>query len=139
MGAVVLLAPLLVVGSAATPHGATDAVAAAAEADPLDAGRIAFAGTEHRSLGRVADPQNTEPLFGTGPAHYDQDPSARGDVLVFTSLRDSVRPQVYVRDADGTVQPAHHRPGRGQPRTLPGRADRRLRLRRARPRRQRPA
>ncbi|NEE57753.1 hypothetical protein G3M55_76065, partial [Streptomyces sp. SID8455] len=104
MGAVVLLAPLLVVGSAATPHGATDAVAAAAEADPLDAGRIAFAGTEHRSLGRVADPQNTEPLFGAGPAHYDQDPSARGDVLVFTSLRDSVRPQVYVRDADGTVR-----------------------------------
>ncbi|MEV1089336.1 hypothetical protein [Streptomyces microflavus] len=104
MGAVVLLAPLLVVGSAATPHGATDAVAAAAEADPLDAGRIAFAGTEHRSLGRVTDPENTEPLFGTGPAHYDQDPSARGDVLVFTSLRDSVRPQVYVRDADGAVR-----------------------------------
>ncbi|MFE5995638.1 hypothetical protein ACFQ6C_01930 [Streptomyces sp. NPDC056454] len=104
MGAVVLLAPLLVVGSAATPHGVGDAVAAAAKADPAEAGRIAFAGTEHRSLGRVTDPQNTAPLFGDGPAHYDEDPSARDGVLVFTSLRDSVRPQVYVRETDGTVR-----------------------------------
>ncbi|MFE7482716.1 hypothetical protein [Streptomyces sp. NPDC057552] len=105
-GAVVLLAPLLVVGSASAPHGAPRPdPAAAAVADPAEAGRIAFAGTEHRSLGRVADPQATEPLFGsTGPVHYDEDPSARGEVLVFTSLRDSVRPQVYVRDADGTVR-----------------------------------
>ncbi|NUV83083.1 DUF11 domain-containing protein [Streptomyces sp. CAI-155] len=100
----VLLAPLLVVGSAAAPQGARQAVAAEAADDPLQAGRIAFAGTEHRSLGRVTDPKATTPLFGDGPAHYDQDPSARGDVLVFTSLRDSVRPQVYVRDADGTVR-----------------------------------
>ncbi|ARI52145.1 hypothetical protein A6E92_08100 [Streptomyces sp. S8] len=103
-GAVVLLAPLLVVGSAAAPQGARQAVAAEASDDPAQAGRIAFAGTEHRSLGRVTDPEATTPLFGDGPAHYDQDPSARGDVLVFTSLRDSVRPQVYVRDADGTVR-----------------------------------
>ena len=103
-GAVVLLAPLLVVGSAAAPQGARQAVAAEAADDALQAGRIAFAGTEHRSLGRVTDPKATTPLFGDGPAHYDQDPSARGDVLVFTSLRDSVRPQVYVRDADGTVR-----------------------------------
>ncbi|MEU3267871.1 hypothetical protein [Streptomyces bacillaris] len=100
----VLLAPLLVVGSAAAPQGARQAVAAEAADDALQAGRIAFAGTEHRSLGRVTDPKATTPLFGDGPAHYDQDPSARGDVLVFTSLRDSVRPQVYVRDADGTVR-----------------------------------
>ncbi|MGW4215877.1 hypothetical protein ACWEJZ_02445 [Streptomyces bacillaris] len=100
----VLLAPLLVVGSAAAPQGARQAVAAEASDDPAQAGRIAFAGTEHRSLGRVTDPEATTPLFGDGPAHYDQDPSARGDVLVFTSLRDSVRPQVYVRDADGTVR-----------------------------------
>ncbi|MEU0161510.1 hypothetical protein ABZ154_22410 [Streptomyces sp. NPDC006261] len=105
MGAVVLLAPLLVVGSAATPHGATDAVAAAAEADPAEAGRIAFAGTEHRSLGRANGEKTTDALFGDSrPTHYDQDPSARGGVLVFTSLRDSARPQVYVRDADGTVR-----------------------------------
>lgn len=103
-GAVVLLAPLLLVGSAAAPHAAAEAVAAAADAEPLQAGRVAFAGTEHRSLGRANDTDTTDPLFGDGPAHYDQDPSARGDVLVFTSLRDSPRPQVYVRDADGSVR-----------------------------------
>ncbi|WP_097871670.1 DUF11 domain-containing protein [Streptomyces sp. rh34] len=103
-GAVVLLAPLLLVGSAAAPHGAAEAVAAPADAEPLQAGRVAFAGTEHRSLGRANDKDTTDPLFGDGPAHYDQDPSARGDVLVFTSLRDSPRPQVYVRDADGSVR-----------------------------------
>nr|WP_239144167.1 hypothetical protein [Streptomyces sp. SID14515] len=102
-GAVVLLAPLLLVGSAAAPHGAGQAVAAPVDADPLQAGRIAFAGTEHRSLGRANDADTTDPLFGDGPAHYDQDPSARGDVLVFTSLRDNARPQVYVRGADGSV------------------------------------
>ncbi|WP_433403581.1 hypothetical protein [Streptomyces sp. CA-146814] len=104
-GAVVLLAPLLVVGSAAAPQGSGEAVAAEADADPAQAGRIAFAGTEHRSLGRANAEKTTDPLFGdTGPTHYDQDPSARDGVLVFTSLRDSVRPQVYVRDADGTVR-----------------------------------
>ncbi|MFE9695785.1 hypothetical protein [Streptomyces sp. NPDC006270] len=102
-GAVVLLAPLLLVGSAAAPHGAAEAVAAEAASEPLQAGRIAFAGTEHRSLGQANDKDTTDQLFGDGPAHYDQDPSARGDVLVFTSLRDSPRPQVYVRGADGSV------------------------------------
>ncbi|WP_257134473.1 hypothetical protein, partial [Streptomyces sp. st77] len=102
-GAVVLLAPLLLVGSAAAPDGAGQAVAAPADAEPAPAGRIAFAGTEHRSLGRANDRDTTDPLFGDGPAHYDQDPSARGDVLVFTSLRDSAKPQVYVRGADGSV------------------------------------
>lgn len=104
-GTVVLLAPLLVVGSAAAPQGSGEAVAAEADADPAQAGRIAFAGTEHRSLGQADGEKTTDPLFGnTGPTHYDQDPSARGGVLVFTSLRDSVRPQVYARDADGTVR-----------------------------------
>lgn len=102
-GAVLLLAPLLVVGSAAAPQGAPR-IDAAADAAPANAGRIAFAGTEHRSLGRANAADTTDPLFGAGPAHYDQDPSARGDVLVFTSLRDSARPQVYVRDADGAVR-----------------------------------
>ncbi|MFJ1697268.1 hypothetical protein ACIOHC_19375 [Streptomyces sp. NPDC088252] len=102
-GVVVLLAPLLVAGSAAAPQDAPR-LAAAADDVPADAGRIAFAGTEHRSLGRVSDPQTSAPLFGPGPAHYDQDPSVRGDVLVFTSLRDDARPQVYVRDADGAVR-----------------------------------
>ncbi|MFE7140992.1 hypothetical protein ACFVAG_24870 [Streptomyces sp. NPDC057644] len=103
-GAAVLLAPLLLVGSAAAPDGAGEAVAAVADADPAQAGRIAFAGTDHRSLGRANGQDRTDPLFGDGPAHYDQDPSARGDVLVFTSLRDSARPQVYVRGADGSVR-----------------------------------
>ncbi|MCX5108207.1 hypothetical protein OOK13_06660 [Streptomyces sp. NBC_00378] len=102
-GAVVLLAPLLVAGSASAPQGAPR-LAAAADESPVDAGRIAYAGTEHRSLGRVSDQATTAPLFGPGPAHYDQDPSARGEVVVFTSLRDSVRPQVYVRDAGGAVR-----------------------------------
>ncbi|MEU6018802.1 hypothetical protein ABZ826_33690 [Streptomyces sp. NPDC047515] len=102
-GVVVLLAPLLVAGSAAGPQD-PPRFSAAADDVPADAGRIAFAGTEHRSLGRVSDPQTSAPLFGPGPAHYDQDPSARRDVLVFTSLRDAARPQVYVRDADGAVR-----------------------------------
>ncbi|MFI6727344.1 hypothetical protein [Streptomyces atratus] len=102
-GAVVLLAPLLVAGSATAPQSAPR-FAAAADESPVDAGRIAYAGTEHRSLGRVTDPSTSAPLFGPGPAHYDQDPFARGEVLVFTSLRDSLRPQVYVRDAGGAVR-----------------------------------
>ncbi|MQS38176.1 hypothetical protein FFZ77_21890, partial [Streptomyces katsurahamanus] len=103
-GAVVLLAPLLAVGPASAPQGTPGLAAAAADDTLAEAGRIGFAGTEHRSLGRVADPQTSEPLFGPGPAHYDQDPSARGETLVFTSRRDSARPQVYVRDADGAVR-----------------------------------
>ncbi|WP_326768978.1 hypothetical protein OG978_34515 [Streptomyces sp. NBC_01591] len=103
-GAVLLLAPLLVAGSASAPHGAPRIAAVADDDGPADAGRITYAGTEHRSLGRVSDPAATAPLFGTGPAHYDQDPFARGEVLVFTSLRDAVRPQVYVRDANGAVR-----------------------------------
>lgn len=72
-------------------------------------GRIAFAGTEHRSLGHAADPQPdrlapTTPLMGEGPAHYDDHVSARGDLVVFTSLRDEPRPQVYLRDAGGGVR-----------------------------------
>ncbi|MEV6162367.1 hypothetical protein AB0L71_10670 [Streptomyces sp. NPDC052052] len=102
-GVVVLLAPLLVAGSVAAPQGAPRAAAAADEA-PADTGRIAFAGTGHRSLGKVSDPKTSDPLFGSGPAHYDQDPSVRGGSMVFTSLRDEVHPQVYVRGADQAVR-----------------------------------
>ncbi|MFE7465920.1 hypothetical protein ACFU6R_17690 [Streptomyces sp. NPDC057499] len=98
-----LLAPLLVAGSASAPQGAPR-LAAAADETPADAGRITYAGTEHRSIGRVTGTTSSDPLFGDGPAHYDQDPFVRGDRMVFTSLRDSVRPQVYVREADGTVR-----------------------------------
>ncbi len=138
-GAVVLLAPLLLVGSAAAPDGAGQAVAAPADAEPAPAGRIAFAGTEHRSLGRANDQDTTDPLFGDGPAHYDQDPSARGDVLVFTSLRDSAKPPRCTYGArtgrcSGSPS-AGTRPGPNSP----GRADRRLRLGGARTRRHGPA
>ncbi|MDI5970962.1 hypothetical protein POF50_016700 [Streptomyces sp. SL13] len=68
------------------------------------AGRIAFAGTDHLGLGRVTGTTGTAPLFGPGPQHFDQDPSALGSLLVFTSLRDSAQPQVYLREASGAVR-----------------------------------
>ncbi|HEY0804613.1 MAG TPA: hypothetical protein VGD84_06100, partial [Pseudonocardiaceae bacterium] len=49
-------------------------------------------------------PAASAPLFGPGPAHFDQQGSARGGLLVFTSLRDGPRPQVYLRDATGSVR-----------------------------------
>lgn len=102
-GALVLLTPLLVAGSVSAPQDPHQAVAAA-EAAPADTGRIVFAGTGHRSLGRAVTGTKTEDLFDGGkPAHYDQDAFGRGEVLVFTSLRDEARPQVYVRGADGNV------------------------------------
>ncbi|MEK8144449.1 hypothetical protein NKH18_29870 [Streptomyces sp. M10(2022)] len=85
------------------PQGARQAVAAP-EAAAADTGRIVFAGTGHRSLGQVTSRTETEDLLGGGPAHYDQDAFGRGEVLVFTSLRDEARPQVYVRGADGGVR-----------------------------------
>ncbi|TRV77837.1 DUF11 domain-containing protein [Streptomyces sp. 130] len=97
-----LLAPLLVAGSVSAPQGAQPA--AAASKAVTDTGRIAFAGTGHRSLGEVSSEKATEDLFeADGPAHYDQDAYGRGDALVFTSLRDEARPQVYLRDAGGNV------------------------------------
>ncbi|MFF5936660.1 hypothetical protein [Streptomyces sp. NPDC012508] len=100
--AVALIVPLLAVSS---PRAATPAAAPArAAADADDTGRIAFAGTEHRSMGRVTGtPATSEPLLGGGPAHYDTEASARGDQVVFTSLRDGTRPQVYLRDAAGGI------------------------------------
>ncbi|MDT0426744.1 hypothetical protein [Streptomyces salyersiae] len=105
-GALVLLVPLLVTGSVSAPLDSARAAAAEpGDAPAADTGRIVFAGTEHRSLGRVTATDNSAPLFGTGqPTHFDQQPSARGDLLVFTSLRDGARPQVYLRVADGSVR-----------------------------------
>ncbi len=74
------------------------------DAAPAAAGRIAFAGTDHRSLARVTGTASSAPLFGPGPAHFDVDPSARGGLLVFTSLRDGPLPQVYLRDGSGAVR-----------------------------------
>lgn len=99
----VLLTPLLVAGSMSAPQGAPRA-AAAAEAAGADTGRIAFAGTGHRSLGLRTSVTTSKDLFSTGPAHYDQDAFGLGRTLVFTSLRDEAKPQVYLRDADGAVR-----------------------------------
>lgn len=91
--------------SAAPAKGAAGVQPAAA---PVS-GRIAYAGTGHRSLGGVTDPvpgqsSPTVPVFGDGPAHFDDQSAARGGLLVFTSLRDGPKPQVYLRAADGSVR-----------------------------------
>ncbi|MFD8787553.1 hypothetical protein [Kitasatospora sp. NPDC059599] len=96
------LAAAVVTLGIAAPGGQSAPVAPAAAAEPT-AGRIVFAGTNHRGLGRVTGAAASTPLFGPGPVHFDQDPSARGDELVFTSLRDGPLPQVYLRDAAGAV------------------------------------
>ncbi|HEX5496782.1 MAG TPA: hypothetical protein VFX70_19645, partial [Mycobacteriales bacterium] len=77
--------------------------------DPPASGRILFAGTGDRSLGVVTAPVpglpvSTRPLLDERPAHFDDQPAARGDQVVFTSLRDESRPQVYLRDDTGAVR-----------------------------------
>ncbi|GAA2254408.1 hypothetical protein GCM10010145_23090 [Streptomyces ruber] len=96
-----LLVPLLGV-TAASGQDATGPGTRAVDAADT---RVAYAGTLHRSLGRVAAGSTTSspPLFGEGPAHYDTQPSAFGDTLVFASRRDEKDPQVYLRAADGSV------------------------------------
>lgn len=112
-----LLAPLLAVTAAAGPGDAG--------AQPLaaDAGssRVAYAGTRHRSLGRVAGDKTdaSTPLFGDGPAHLDVQPSALGDQLVFASRRDEKTPQVYLRSADGSVRRLTSGMDAGNPRLTP--------------------
>ncbi|MFB7620959.1 TolB family protein, partial [Kitasatospora sp. NPDC056181] len=95
-----LLAPLLAVTAAAGP-GDTEARAPGADAGES---RIAYAGTRHRSLGRVVTDKSSTPLFGEGPAHFDVEPAALDDRLVFASRRDEQTPQVYLRSADGSVR-----------------------------------
>ncbi|MGW2486289.1 hypothetical protein ACWCV9_03580 [Streptomyces sp. NPDC001606] len=97
-----LLVPLCAVTAASGPGHAEPQPTAA----PTDASatRIAYAGTAHRSLGRVVKTTSSEPLFGTGPAHFDIQPSALGETLVFASRRDDKRPQIYLRAPDGTVR-----------------------------------
>ncbi|MFL6118058.1 hypothetical protein [Actinophytocola sp.] len=105
---VVLAVVLLLSAVFVVVRGSTPPPAAAQQQVPFAGGRIAFAGTGHRSIGVVTDPAParpgaSEPLFGAGPAHFDDDVSARGNLVVFTSRRDSVAPQVYLRAADGSV------------------------------------
>ncbi|QUQ63766.1 hypothetical protein [Kutzneria sp. CA-103260] len=106
-GGIAAVAAVLVAVSAISVPSLENAPAAAATSAP--SGRIAYAGTAHRSLGEVTNPvknqpQPSQPLFGGGPAHLDDDPAARGDMMVFTSLRDEAKPQVYLRDATGAVK-----------------------------------
>lgn len=90
--------------NAGTPSGRALAPRAAVAADAAE-NRIAYAGTQHRSLGAVAgdDTSTSTPLFGAGPAHFDTQPAALGDRLVFASRRDEPKPQVYLRSPDGSV------------------------------------
>ncbi|MFI0717855.1 hypothetical protein [Streptomyces sp. NPDC021224] len=101
-----LLVPLLGATAAAGGSGGGSSAAprAAAAATGAD-DRITYAGTKHRSLGQVTaqDTKNSTPLFGDGPTHYDTQPAALGDQLVFASLRDEPKPQIYLRSADGSV------------------------------------
>ncbi|MFD2416375.1 hypothetical protein [Amycolatopsis pigmentata] len=106
-GFLAVIAVLVVpAGNTATP---AKGAAGVRPADAAVSGRIAYAGTGHRSLGAVTDPvpgqpSPTVPVFGDGPTHFDDQGAARGGLLVFTSLRDGPRPQVYLRAADGSVR-----------------------------------
>ncbi|MFJ9615559.1 hypothetical protein [Streptomyces noursei] len=100
-----LLVPLLTMTAASGPGRADPRPQAT---DPA-ATRITYAGTGHRSLGRVVpatspDKPYTEPVFGAAPTHFDVQPSALGDTMVFASRRDEKRPQIYLRAPDGSVR-----------------------------------
>ena len=98
------------------------AAATAPAPTPDQTGRIAYAGTAHRSLGEVVDPgQGSTPVFGGSPTHFDDQPSARGDMMVFTSLRDEPNPQMYVRDASGAVRRLTTGRNAAHPQLSPGR------------------
>ncbi|MDO0928899.1 hypothetical protein QQY24_27090 [Streptomyces sp. TG1A-8] len=95
-----LLVPMFAVTAASGPVGAGPRPRAA----DAPATRIAYAGTGHRSLGRVVTTTSSDPVFGAGPAHFDVQPSALGDTMVFASRRDEKRPQLYLRAPDGSVR-----------------------------------
>ncbi|GAA2997538.1 hypothetical protein [Actinokineospora diospyrosa] len=102
------LVVLTVLASLSTVVTAAAPTVAQAPREPVPT-RIAFAGTGHRGIGAVDDPvpnrlDPSRPLFDDGAAHHDDDVFARGDLVVFTSRRDSPRPQVYVAEPDGTVR-----------------------------------
>ncbi|MFJ9608717.1 hypothetical protein ACIRS1_20510 [Kitasatospora sp. NPDC101176] len=98
------LAVAVVTLGTANPDGPAGGTAPVAAGDDSATGRIVFAGTGHRSLARVTGAETSAPLFGPGPRHFDTEPSARGDRIAFTSLRDGTLPQVYVREGSGEVR-----------------------------------
>ncbi|BCJ56034.1 hypothetical protein Asp14428_75090 [Actinoplanes sp. NBRC 14428] len=64
--------------------------------------RVAYAGTQHRSIGVAGLGETaTSPLFTTGPQHFDDEASARGGTVAFVSRRESRLAQVYVRTGTG--------------------------------------
>ncbi|MET9442419.1 hypothetical protein [Streptomyces sp. NPDC006610] len=100
--ALLLLIPLVGATAAGGREDAASRAPAVGTADAPET-RIAYAGTRHRSLGRVTGDTLSTPLFDKGPAHFDVQPSALGDTLVFASRRDEPDPQIYLRSADGSV------------------------------------
>ncbi|MFF8031535.1 hypothetical protein [Streptomyces sp. NPDC016626] len=111
-----LLIPLLGVIAVAGQDSARPAPRVADAADT----RIAYAGTRHRSLGEVGTTTSSTPLFGAWPAHFDVQPSALGDQLVFASRRDEREPQIYLRSADGSVRRLTSGMNAAHPRLTPG-------------------
>ncbi|MGW0893384.1 hypothetical protein [Saccharopolyspora sp. NPDC002578] len=99
--------------------GVPTATAQQEPAPPADEGRIAFSGTGHRSLATApGDGQRpSEPYLDDG--HYAQQPDARGGLVVFTSLRDETKPQVYLRDASGAVRRLTHGRDAAHPKLSP--------------------
>ncbi|OLF17685.1 DUF11 domain-containing protein [Actinophytocola xanthii] len=97
---------------------------AVAQPDQDTVGRIAFAGTGHRSTGVVPEPvpdqlPTSDQLIAAGPAHFDDQVSTRANQVVFTSLRDSPRPQVYLRAEDSSVRRLTTDRAAGHPRLSP--------------------
>ncbi|MDH6577870.1 hypothetical protein [Kitasatospora sp. MAP5-34] len=97
--AAALLALVLAAVGLVALHATSGAATASTPAAP---GRIAYGGTLHRSIGTIDMGANavapvtvSAPLFPGGPQHYDDEVSARGSSVVWTSLRASALPQVY--------------------------------------------
>ncbi|GGK10119.1 hypothetical protein GCM10010123_45070 [Pilimelia anulata] len=99
--AAALVAASLLTGSALV---ATRGAGRAAEPAAPAPQRVAFAGTEHRSLGRIvgtgAD-ATAVPFFADGPDHLDDEVTARGDLVAWVSRRDAPTTEVYVRRGSG--------------------------------------
>src|SRR5262249_40551648 len=75
-------------------------------AAPVAEERIAYAGTQHRSLGVVSGQGAgavSAPFFPVGPDHYDDQASALGDTVTWVSRRDTTTGEVYLRRGDGPV------------------------------------
>ncbi|WP_229403200.1 DUF11 domain-containing protein [Micromonospora okii] len=75
-----------------------------ADPPPVTELRVAYLATGHRSIGLVSGSgaaATAEPLFGGGPAHFDDEASADGDVVAWVSRRESELAQLWVRSGAG--------------------------------------